>query len=513
MGRKLTQQEFIAKVPSDITARYDLSKFVYSGNTGKSVVVCPVHGEYITAASTLLQGCGCSKCYHDSKVGEYKMGKEEFVAWYAENGRHPLDFSRSKWGGVKKSLKAVCAVHGEITLNPHSAMTRGAGCKKCSSAEVGQKAQLSQEDFLAKCEEVHGSKYDLSRIAYTGSSEKIEVVCREHGSFHPSAKNFLYRKSGCPKCARRAVGEQCRRGYAAPDTSYGAIDPQKAKLELADYMRTFTPVVVDYKLPDGKHIDVSAPELKLGVEFHGLIWHSTRFDRSPTHIAEKQKVAAVHGIRVINIYSDEWADKPEQVRQIIERAVGAAPKTYARKLAVNPVQGEDAARFLNQNHIQGAVGSECVHYGLWDEQVLRAVMSFSRPVSARGVRDGDGRYELRRFASDGRVVGGASKLLKAFLKNTSDAREIISYSDNRLFDGGMYSKLGFENCGVSAPDYKYIDKAGRMRISKSKFQHKFLPRILGTDYDPALSEYENTQRAGWYRIYDCGKTRWVLALK
>ena len=49
----------------------DISKVKYMKRTGKVCVICPIHGEYYTRPSTLLQGCGCRKCCHSK--GELKI--------------------------------------------------------------------------------------------------------------------------------------------------------------------------------------------------------------------------------------------------------------------------------------------------------------------------------------------------------------------------------------------------------------------------------------------------------
>lgn len=56
-------------------------------------------------------------------------------------------------------------------------------------------------DFVEKSRAVHGSKYDYSKVVWTSSKDKVELVCPEHGSFWQKAYNHYYCKSGCPKCS------------------------------------------------------------------------------------------------------------------------------------------------------------------------------------------------------------------------------------------------------------------------------------------------------------------------
>lgn len=56
------------------------------------------------------------------------------------------------------------------------------------------------EYFINECKEVHGDKYDYSKIVYTGCYEKIKVTCKKHGDYETTAYNFKQGR-GCPKCA------------------------------------------------------------------------------------------------------------------------------------------------------------------------------------------------------------------------------------------------------------------------------------------------------------------------
>ena len=73
--RKLTQEEFEARVYAQLGDRVDLSKFEYTGVNGKSTVVCPTHGEYRVVAGSLLIGQACGKCASDRRIGSKRKRK------------------------------------------------------------------------------------------------------------------------------------------------------------------------------------------------------------------------------------------------------------------------------------------------------------------------------------------------------------------------------------------------------------------------------------------------------
>ena len=56
---------------------------------------------------------------------------------------------------------------------------------------------------MQKAREVHGDRYDYSRVEYKSGHEKVEIVCPEHGSFWQSPNNHTKgdTAAGCPGCA------------------------------------------------------------------------------------------------------------------------------------------------------------------------------------------------------------------------------------------------------------------------------------------------------------------------
>lgn len=62
--------------------------------------------------------------------------------------------------------------------------------------------------YIGRAKQVHGGRYDYSRVSMRVASEKVEIVCKEHGSFFQSMSNHIHNKRGCPKCGARSAGEK-----------------------------------------------------------------------------------------------------------------------------------------------------------------------------------------------------------------------------------------------------------------------------------------------------------------
>lgn len=620
--KKLTHTDFIQRV-TEKHPTLDFSKFTYVNWAGKGQVICPVHGEYTVSAGTLLNGHGCSKCYHERKVGVFKDGLAEFIAKARSVHGDKYDYSSTVYAGAKKKLNILCPEHGEFSQEAY-AHTKGKGCPKCGLEVIGSRVSLTHEQYMAALLEARPDMpYDLSKVAYTRLKNKITVVCKQHGEFTPTAGNFLTNKSGCPECGKIAtglasrtpedkllaelhkvhsgryhyIGFEYKRGkrYAnavcpvhgffsqlvsdhkrgsgcwkcqidvyntetfitkarkvhgdsydysrveyidafkhveivCPEhgsfmqgptyhvnNGYGCprcanVGPSKGQLELAELLKPYVNVEVEAWVGQYR-ADIVIPFRRMVIEYHGLVWHSERFMEDPQRDYKKYKLLTENGWRVIHIFEDEFATRKKQVVDLVLTAIGITfSKVYARTGSVVLVSDAEANDFHEEFHIQGGIPAGGKHYGLEVAGELHAVMSFTRVTSNRGTKSSDSCVELRRFSSKGRVVGGASRLLSHFLRDHPGTEEVVSYSDNRLFTGEMYKALGFSVADKLGPDYYYISPRSRKRMPKRTFAKDRAASVPGFKFDSALTEVENAHANGWYRLYDCGKTKWVLSV-
>ena len=55
------------------------------------------------------------------------------------------------------------------------------------------------EQFIQEARLLHGDRFDYSKVIYKNNKTKIEIICKEHGSFYQSPDMHL-RGDGCPLC-------------------------------------------------------------------------------------------------------------------------------------------------------------------------------------------------------------------------------------------------------------------------------------------------------------------------
>jgi len=63
------------------------------------------------------------------------------------------------------------------------------------------------EEFIKDARDVHGDKYDYSKVEYVNCMTKICIICPKHGEFYQTPTNHL-NGHGCPKCKGDKIREK-----------------------------------------------------------------------------------------------------------------------------------------------------------------------------------------------------------------------------------------------------------------------------------------------------------------
>jgi len=258
----------------------------------------------------------------------------------------------------------------------------------------------------------------------------------------------------------------------------------------------------DRDILNGKEIDILIPDFNIGIEFNGLYWHCEKYVDKDYHL-NKTNVCESKGIHLIHIFEDEWVNNKDIVKSRLKNLFKLTEnKVYGRKCILKEVNTKDKTKFLNDNHIQGTIGSK-VNLGLYYNDDLVSIMTFGKGrVVMNGVKN---EWELLRFCNkiNHSVIGGASKLFKHFIKNYKP-NQLISYADRRWSQGNLYNQLGFNMTHNSTPNYFYVVNNER--------EHRFKYRknlLVEGGFDKKKTEREIMYGRGIYRIYDCGNLVYI----
>lgn len=143
------------------------------------------------------------------KHAELLNGKNSFVE--RANKVHNNKYSYEKVNYINSLTKVIitCPIHGDFEQSPAQHLSRH-GCPKCATIYIKSKISSNTKDFIEKAKQIHGDKYDYSKVLYVNNRNPVEIICPEHGSFYQTPKNHL-KNGGCKKCGYEKVGELCRK--------------------------------------------------------------------------------------------------------------------------------------------------------------------------------------------------------------------------------------------------------------------------------------------------------------
>lgn len=263
-----------------------------------------------------------------------------------------------------------------------------------------------------------------------------------------------------------------------------------------------------------KEIDIYIPLKNIAIECNGCFWHSAINKSSSYHI-QKYKNCCSHDIRLLSVWEDWIKNKPEIVESILLNKLGLINNSiYARKCIIKEIDSKTCNEFLDKNHIQGRSAAS-VRLGLYYNDELVSLMTFSSPRINMGGKNHKQQWELVRFCNklNTRVVGGASKLLKYFIK-IYHPTSIVSFSMNDISDGNLYKQLGFKTEGIITHSYWYIEPGTLKRYHRSSFtKQQIVKRGWKDKVDNTWTEMEAMEEQGYFKIYDSGQMKWVLECK
>jgi hypothetical protein len=193
-GSKHNRQSFIEKAISIHGDKYcyDLVEFTKVKDPVK--IICPIHGKFSqTPDKHINAGNGCQKCDVSCKKDiDYviEMGNKIHNNFY--------NYNKAIYHSSYENICITCPLHGDFWQAPSNHIHGKAGCPDCYS----ENRCYTQQEIINKCIEIHGSKYDYSKLIYTSSKDKIEIICPKHGSFWQNCTAHTH-GANCPKCVGR----------------------------------------------------------------------------------------------------------------------------------------------------------------------------------------------------------------------------------------------------------------------------------------------------------------------
>lgn len=449
-----------------------------------------------------------------------KMSNEEIIEFYNKHNKktNHISYLLIKWGLTYETLyklshnEIYCQICGKETpYNKKSKRYDKMCSKEChsvlrsNSAKKQKGNKLSGDrlsNFLLKMKEKNMINIEDINEKYWKENFIVNGLFDEEKAYkhHNVSKMTIYRY----KLLFNIENSNIQRKCVTQKNIFNFIKENYEGLVLFN----------DRKILKPFEIDIYIPELKFGIEFNGILSHTsgkhsmTMYDSEYSNYTpeyDKLLKAEELGITLFNIDELSYMNKVKRDiwhSMILNKLNKIPNKIYARKCIIKEVQSDEANKFLFNNHIQSTSVSK-IRLGLYYNNELVFLLTFGKPRFNKEYE-----YELIRSCSkkNTSVVGGFSRLIKWFTNNVSTS--IISYADRRWSKGDIYRDNNFIELDSSGPAMFYYYKGeiiNRMSLQKHKLKH-----LEGYDDNKTAKQilYENGYRKG----YTCGNRKFTYKI-
>jgi len=271
MSKKVTTIIFIQKAKQKHGNKYDYSKVKYIDWKTKVIIVCPIHGKFLQAPNNHYRS-GCPKCGNVLISVKKQKTKKQFMKEAKRVHGDKYDYSKTNYKNTDLDIIIICKIHGEFKQRPQGHLY-GTGCPNCATAARANKLKMSKGNFIKKAQEVHGNKYNYSKVKYVNNKTKIIIVCKNHGSFKQAPAEHIHGKQGCPKCSCNISKSEIRWLNSLEKRTNVKI------------IRTKSLIINNKKFK----LDGFDPKTNTVYEYYGSFWHGNPKIYNPSDINPRTK--------------------------------------------------------------------------------------------------------------------------------------------------------------------------------------------------------------------------------
>ena len=190
--RAIKRKKILEKASLIHKNRYDYSNVVFSNVSDKVEITCPDHGTFRQSLFHHSNGIKCPRCA--IKAGKTTL--EDFISRAKTIHGDRYDYSKVEYLDNMSNITITCPKHGDFNQRPGSHLN-GCRCKECYIEDSWR----ATEEFISNAKQIHGNKYDYSKVKYIGSKKAVEIICPTHGSFWQKPNIHVSSKNGCRLCS------------------------------------------------------------------------------------------------------------------------------------------------------------------------------------------------------------------------------------------------------------------------------------------------------------------------
>lgn len=174
-----------------------------------------------------------------------------------------------------------------------------------------------------------------------------------------------------------------------------------------------------------------------------------------------ERLANSTSLPTIHIDIDQIEGQSDLLIQRLRGLHGVGKRIFARQTVVARIDKKVTLNFQDEHHLLISLPGK-YRYGLFHHGELVSIAVFSGGRLMREEKEGHRSFELIRFChkEDTLVVGGLSKLLKAFIKDFNP-QDIMTYADLDWTNESSLETIGFKEINTLLPQTFYVVNGSR----------------------------------------------------
>ena len=207
-GLEERTKDFFSRAIAKWGDKNDYTDSVFTKMSNKIDIRCVKHDlVYTQIARVHLQNNGCPECYREA----YALTLEEFIRRARLIHGDKYDYSLVEFKRSTDKVKIICPIHGVFEQRVANHLN-GQSCLQCFNDSRRKSKRPVVEDpdnklrdiFIEKAIAKYGNLYDYSKVVYTGSYNKVTIICPIHGEFRVTPHHHLNNSKGCKKCVNNS---------------------------------------------------------------------------------------------------------------------------------------------------------------------------------------------------------------------------------------------------------------------------------------------------------------------
>lgn len=252
---------------------YGYESVSYFNSITKVQISCSKHGLFWQTPANhtgLKQGCPTCKLEEIQARSIRKMQEtgrtyvERLSAIHKERGLF-YDYSKVNYTGALDHVTLICKEHGEFSNSARVFVHQGIGCGKCAGRH------RTPKDMINLFTEIHGTRWDYSKVNSSKTSDTISIGCIKHGYFDTTVGSHLYAESGCPTCVTVISKAHHKLISLLKDLGY---------TETVDFIVNDRKTVFNQLTNKYLELDIYFPKLNRAIEVDGVLYHGKHKDSS-----------------------------------------------------------------------------------------------------------------------------------------------------------------------------------------------------------------------------------------